>query len=80
MNPSLSEYAEEIMRGRGEYDLLLEKLVISMAPAYFLEGLSAEDIVQGAINLRQELYGVAESYRQNYPRTKPKSTNAIPKN
>jgi hypothetical protein len=77
MKPSFLEYAEEIMKDRGEYDLLLEKLVISIAPVYFSEGLSAEAIVQGAISLREELYGVAESYRQNYPRTKLESTNAI---
>jgi hypothetical protein len=80
MKPSFLEYAEEIMRDRVEYDLLLERLVISMAPAYFSEGLSAEAIVQGAISLREELYGVAESYQQNYPRTKPTSTNAITQN
>jgi hypothetical protein len=74
MKPTFLEYAEEIMKDRVEYDLLLEKLVISMAPTYFEQGLSAETIVQGAINLREELYGIHSSYRENYPRTKLENT------
>jgi hypothetical protein len=74
MRPNFIEYAESIMASRTEYDLLLEKLVIALAPTYFTEDLSAEAIVSGAQEIREELYAMKENYFSEYPKQRlPKS-------
>lgn len=74
MRPDFIEYAASIMDARTEYDLLLEKLVIALAPTYFSEDLSAEAIVSGAQEIREELYAMKENYFSEYPKQSfPKS-------
>lgn len=74
MRPDFIEYAESIMGARTEYDLLLEKLVIALAPTYFSEDLSAEAIVSGAEEIREQLYDMKENYFSEYPKQSlPKS-------
>jgi hypothetical protein len=68
MRPNFTEYAESVMAARNEYDLLLEKLVIALAPTYFSEDLSAEAIVSGAQEIREQLYDMKELYFSEYPK------------
>jgi hypothetical protein len=68
MKPNFIEYAESVMASRTEYDLLLEKLVIALAPTYFTEDLSAEAIISGAQEIREELYAMKENYFSEYPK------------
>ena len=75
MRPDFTQYVDSMMSQRSEYDMLLEKLVIALAPTYFSEDLSAEAIVSGAIEIREELYAAKENYFSEYPRTLPAKSN-----
>jgi hypothetical protein len=80
MEPNLAEFTAEIMSNRDEWDFLLEKLVISLAPAIFNNNASAEDVVAVAHSLIEELYACRELHRQCFPKTKPNTNHAIIEN
>jgi len=75
MRPNFNEYAESEMASRTEYDLLLEKLVIALAPTYFTEDLSAEAIVSGAEEIREQLHDMKECYFSEYPKQSLTNSN-----